>query len=73
MDVQLNPELEAKLTQIADHEGKEAAQIVQEAVEQYVDDAEYRAAVQRGREQMRRGEFIGQEEMDSRVAGWFTS
>jgi len=73
MEIQLNPELEAKLTQIAHHEGKEAAQLVQEALEQYVDDAEYRAAVRLSREQIARGEFIEQEEMDARVASWFAS
>ena len=72
MEVDFTPEQLADLSQIANHHGTSAAQLVKDAALRIVeDDAQFRAAVQRGIEQADRGEFIEEEEMDARVARMF--
>jgi predicted transcriptional regulator len=69
MEVHLTPEQETQLHQLANQRGKNAAQVLQEAVDRFLhEDAEFRAAVREGFAQIDRGEFIDEEEMDQRVA-----
>ena len=69
MEVDFTPEQLADLSQIANHYGTSAVQLVKDAALRIVEgEAQFRAAVQRGIEQADRGEFIEEEEMDARVA-----
>jgi predicted transcriptional regulator len=66
--VNLKPEQEAKLWQIASYNGTDAEQLVKEAALGLVEgDARFRAAVRRGIAQADRGDFIEEDEMDARI------
>jgi predicted transcriptional regulator len=59
MEVHLTPEKEAQLQQIATTTGKNATQVVEEAVDRLLDeDARFRAAVRKGFASLDRGEFL---------------
>lgn len=69
MEVHLTPEQEAQLDQLAGRAGKNAAEVLQEAVDRFLqEDAEFRSAVPEGFAAIDRGEFIDEEEMDGRIA-----
>jgi predicted transcriptional regulator len=69
MELHFTPEQEAKLAQIATQEGTDAERLVREAALRLLEeDARFRAAVREGIAQADRGEFIGQEEMEARLA-----
>jgi predicted transcriptional regulator len=68
MEVQLTPEQETQLTQLALRDGKaDASQLLKEAALRLLDEeARFRAAVLEGKAYADRGEFIEEEEMDAR-------
>lgn len=69
MEVHLTPEKEARLQQIAAVAGKNAAQVVEEAVDRLLsEDERFRDAVRQGFASLDRGQFVDEEEMDARVA-----
>lgn len=66
MEVHLTPEKEAQLKQLADWSGRDAEQLVQEAVDCFLrEDSDFRAAVQEGLAQLDRGEYLTEEKMDA--------
>lgn len=68
MEIHLNPDQEAKLSQIASYAGKGPEELVIDAALRLLDeDAAFRAAVRKGVEQADRGEFVSDEEMDARL------
>ena len=74
MEVHLSPELEAKLSRIAEQQGRDAESLVQEAVERLVDyDQWFVREVEKGLAAADRGEFVDHEEIgkliDSRYPG----
>ena len=68
MEVHFTPEQEAQLSQIADHTGTLAADLVKDAALRLLEeDGRFRAAVRKGVEQANRSEFIEEEEMDVHI------
>jgi predicted transcriptional regulator len=68
MEVHFTPEQEAQLSQIATKSGIDAERLVKDAALRLLqEDARFRAAVQDGIAQADRGEFIEEEEMDTRL------
>jgi hypothetical protein len=68
MEVHFTPEQEAQLSQIADHTGTLAADLVKDAALRLLEeDGRFRAAVRKGIEQANRSEFIEEEEMDVHI------
>lgn len=64
MEVNLSPELEAKLARLAADRGSDAGTLVQEAIERLVDyDEWFLREVEKGMAAADRGEFIDHEEM----------
>lgn len=74
MEVHFTPEQEARLAQIATHEGLDPAELVKaSALRLLEDDAYFRAAVRKGLQQANQGQLIEEEEMDARVQRMFPS
>ena len=74
MEVHFTPEQEAQLSKIAAQEGVDPEELVKDAALRLLeDDMRFRAGVRKGVEQAERGEFIEEEEMDSRVKRMFRS
>jgi predicted transcriptional regulator len=68
MEVHLRPELQAKLTQLAAVEGRDADTLVQEAVERLVDhDQWFIGEVEKGLAQIERGEVLTHKEVGARL------
>lgn len=68
MEIHLNPDQEARLSQIAMFTGKNAEDLVVDAALRLLDeDSAFRAAVRKGVEQADRGEFVSEQDMDSRL------
>jgi predicted transcriptional regulator len=68
MEVQFDPELQAKLSHLAAQQGRKASELVQDALARYVEDeTTFLEAVEEGIAAAERGEFIEEEEMDARV------
>ena len=68
MEVHFTPEQEAQLSQIANHNGTDAEELVKNAALRLVEeDAEFRASVRRGKAQAERGEVIGHEDVKARI------
>jgi predicted transcriptional regulator len=69
MEVHFTPEQEARLAEIATQAGIDAEHLVKNAALRLLErDANYRAAVRKGVEQADRGEFVPDDEMESRIA-----
>ena len=67
MEVHFTPDQEAQLADLAAVAGTDAERLVHEAALRLLDeDARFRAAVREGVAQADRGEFIEEEEMNSR-------
>ena len=67
MQVDLTPEQEARLAQIAAKSGTAAEELVKDAALRLLEeDARFRARVREGISQADRGEFIEEDEMDAR-------
>ena len=74
MEVQLSPEKQARLQDVAARTGREAAQLVEEAVDRMLEyDTRFVEAVEEGRAQARRGELIEHDEVVARIEGMFQS
>jgi predicted transcriptional regulator len=74
MELQLNPEQEAQLAQIASKAGTNPERLAKDVLVRYLDDeARFLAAVEKGIAAAERGEFIEEEEMDARIERMFRS
>ena len=74
MEVQLSPEKQARLQDVATRTGREAAQLVAEAVDRMLEyDARFIEAVEEGRAAARRGELVEHDEVVARIEGMFQS
>jgi predicted transcriptional regulator len=74
MEVQLSPEKEARLHYFANQTGREAAQLVAEAVDRMLEyDARFIEAVEEGRAAARRGDLLEHAEVVARIEGMFQS
>jgi predicted transcriptional regulator len=74
MDVQLSPDKEARLQDFASRTGRDAAQLVVEAVDRMLEyDARFVEAVEEGRAAARRGELLEHDEVVSRIESMFQS
>lgn len=72
MEVHFTPEQEARLTQIASQAGTNPERLVKDVLVRYLDDeTRFLAAVEKGIAAAARGEFIEEEEMDTRVERMF--
>jgi predicted transcriptional regulator len=72
MEVQLTPEQERRLEQIAVKAGTNPERLVKDVLVRYLDDeARFLAAVEKGIAAAERGEFIEEEEMDARIERMF--
>jgi predicted transcriptional regulator len=68
MVVQLKPEQEAQLSQIANQTGKSTEELAREAVDRYLaDEAQFRIAVQKGIDAADRGELLAPSQVWERV------
>ena len=68
MEVNLRPELQAKLARLAAVEGRDADALVQEAVERLVDhDQWFIGEVEKGLAQIERGEVLTHKEVGARL------
>jgi predicted transcriptional regulator len=68
MEVHLSPDKEARLQEIATRLGKNAALIVEEAVDRMIEyDERFVAAVEEGRASARRGELLEHEDVVERI------
>ena len=67
MEVRFTPEQEAKLARIASMTGSGPEELVKHAALRLLDeDAQFRAAVAKGKAEADRGEFIDEGDMDAR-------
>lgn len=72
MEVHLSPDKEARLQFFADRIGKDATQLVQEAVDRMLEyDARFIEAIEEGRAAARRGDLLEHDEVVERVEGMF--
>jgi predicted transcriptional regulator len=68
MEVHLTPDVEAKLARLAAEQGRNAQTLAQEAIEHFVDyDEWFLREVEKGLEQIDRGEFLTHEEVGERL------
>ena len=68
MEVNLTPELQAKLDEVAAQQGRDAQSLVQEAVQRLVDyDQWFVREVEKGLAQIERGEVLEREEVGARL------
>ena len=68
MEVNLSPELQAKLAHIAAENNSGAEEYVRQLVEHYLDhDAWFRQKVKGGLAQLDRGDFVAHEEVGARI------
>jgi predicted transcriptional regulator len=68
MEIQITPEQEAQLAQIAAHLQKDPQQLVMDAALRLIaEDDRFRTGVRRGIEEADRGEVVEEAEMDARV------
>ena len=68
MEVYLTPEKEARLKRLASRTGRDAAQIVQAAVDRILKYEEsFLAAVEKGRASARRGDLLEHDEVVERI------
>jgi predicted transcriptional regulator len=68
MEVQFSPDLEAKLTNLAEQQGRDRTGLVIEAVERLVDyDAWFSAEVEKGLAQIEAGNTLSHEEVGVRM------
>jgi predicted transcriptional regulator len=73
MHVQLTPEEETRLAELAARDGRTTGDLVQEAVKRYIeDDTKFVAAVIEGLASLDRGEFISHEEVGKRIDRLFS-
>jgi len=74
MEVNLSPELQAKLARIAAENNSGAEEYIRQLVENYLDhDAWFRQKVKRGLGQLDQGQFATHEEIGARIDQMFRS
>jgi predicted transcriptional regulator len=74
MEVHLSPDKEARLKQVATRTGKNAAQIVEEAVDRMLEyDTRFIQAVEEGRASARRGDLLEHDDVVERIEQIFRS
>jgi predicted transcriptional regulator len=71
MEVSLTPELQAKIDRIAAENHRDAAELVQEIVTNYLDEPWYREKVKASIARMDRGEYFTHEEVGERLENLF--
>ena len=72
MEVHLSPDKEARLQHFATRTGRDAAEIVEEAVDRMLEyDARFIEAVEEGRTAARRGELLEHDEVVDRIERMF--
>ena len=72
MEVQLTPQQEAQLAEIAIRAGTNPERLAKDVLVRYLDDeVRFLAAVEKGIAAAERGEFIEEEEMDARIERMF--
>ena len=68
MEVHLSPDKEARLRSLATRTGKDAAQVLEEAVDRMLEyDERFVAAVEEGRASSRRGDLVEHHEVVERM------
>ncbi len=68
MELRLNPDVEAKLTRLAEEQGSKAEVLAQQVIERFVDyDEWFIREVEKGLEQIDRGELLTHEEVGARL------
>jgi len=68
MELHLTPEREARLQQVAARAGKNAQQVLEEAVDRFLEyDEQFAAAVEEGRAAARRGDLLEHDEVVERI------
>ena len=68
MEVHFSPDKEARLRDFASRTGKDAAQLVEEAVDRMLEyDVRFTEAVKEGRAAARRGDLLNQEDVVERI------
>jgi predicted transcriptional regulator len=67
MEVHFTPDEQARLTQFASQIGKDAEQVVRDAVDHLLNDARYVEEVRKGFASLDRGEFVEHEEVGARI------
>jgi predicted transcriptional regulator len=74
MEVQLSPEQEAQLQDVANRTGRNTAQLVVDAVDRMLEyDTRFIRAVEEGRAAARRGDLLEHDEVVSRIESMFES
>ncbi len=72
MEVHLSAEKEARLREVATRTGKDAGQLVEEAVDRMLEyDVRFSAAVEEGRASARRGELLEHDDVVERIERMF--
>lgn len=68
MEVRLDPEIEARLSRAAAHQGRDAEMLAREAIERFLDcDEWFLAEVERGLAQSDRNQTLSHEEVGARM------
>ena len=67
MEVHFTAEIEAKLTQSATQQGRNADELVQEVAQYLNEESRFIQAVNRGEEALRRGEHLTHEQVGQRL------
>jgi predicted transcriptional regulator len=68
MEIHLSPDKEARLRQLATRTGRDAAQVVEEAVDNMLEyEQRFIAAVEEGRASARRGDLLEHDEVVERI------
>lgn len=74
MEVHVSPEKEARLLEVANRSGKDAAQVVEEAIDRLLEYQErFIEAVEQGRASARRGDLVEHDLVVERIEQMFRS
>jgi predicted transcriptional regulator len=74
MEVHFSPDKEARLRQFATRTGKDAAQVVEEAVDRMLEyEVRFIDAIEEGRASARRGDLLEHDEVVERIEQMFRS
>ena len=72
MELHLSAEKEALVYEFAARTGRDAAQVIEEALDRMIEyDARFRAAVEKGQASARRGDLLDHEEVVERIERLF--
>jgi predicted transcriptional regulator len=73
MEVRFSVDQQSQLAQFASRSGRDAEQVVRDAVEQLLNDARFAEAVKKGFASLDRGEYLEHEEVGARLERLFQS